>query len=297
ESAAPTASTRSAAFASSASVTSLLRELDASLPQEAPLTVLVPERLEGVDAERPTLSRRVEWRVLPGTMPAATGAPSRPIPSLSIRYAPEREPSVRFLRAADLAWRATTTAGYTPDVAPASQPFDPRSRHLAWLVPGPLPQAVRDWVRDGGTVLVDVATTLEHHAATPANDAATLGVDVEAPDGARGMAPLWRDDTGTVLVEGAAYGRGRLLRFTRTLMPHEMPQLLEPDFPRQLQRSLVVASHEPARVTAVDLEPTTGGVTFAVAPRDLQSWLVLLIALAFLVERWLASGARRGASP
>ena len=266
---------------SSTSITSLLRELDASLPPDAALTVLVPDRLDGVDALRPVLSRRVDWRVLPGAMTVAPASPPDTAPSLVVRYAPEREGSVRFLRAADLAWRDKTTAGHTQDVAPASQSFDPKTRHLAWLVPGPLPRHVADWVRDGGTALVDVATSVEDTASG------------SAPT----MVPLWRDDSGATLVEGGAYGRGRLLRFTRTLLPQELPQLLEPGFPRQLQRLLRPAPPEPSRVRAVDFEPTKGGTAFAAAPRDLQSWLVLLIALAFLVERWLASGARRGASP
>lgn len=269
---------------STASITSLLRELDASLPADATLTVLVPEQLEGVDAQRPVLSRQVDWRVLPGKMNAAPVAPPDRAPSLSVRHAPDRAASARFLRAADLAWRAQTTSEYTPDIAPASQPFDARVRHLAWLAPGPLPPRVVDWVSAGGTALVDAQTTFEGFETTR--------------DGAPAMVALWRDDTGSVLVEGIAYGRGRLLRLTRALVPLDFPQLLEPGFPSQLRRVLTSSSPPtPTRVRAADFEPVTGGPTVATAPRELQPWLLALIALTFLVERWLATAARPRGTP
>jgi hypothetical protein len=262
---------------SAASITSLLRELDASLAPEAQLTVLVPERLDGVDAQRPVLSRRIDWRVLPGAMPDAPVAEQDTAPSLSVRYASDREPSVRFLRAADLAWREPPAAAHTPDIAPLSQPLDAHSRHLAWLAPGPLPSHVADWIRAGGTALVDAEAAL---------------------DGAPTMVALWRDDTGAVLVEGTAYGRGRLLRFTRALVPQEFPSLLDPVFPQHLRRVLASSSPPaPARVRAADFEPDAGGPVFATAPRELQSWLLVLVVLTFLVERWLATGARQRVAP
>ena len=51
--------------ASTAPVSSLLRELDASLPVDVPVTVFVPSQLDGVDAQRIVLARKVDWRVLP----------------------------------------------------------------------------------------------------------------------------------------------------------------------------------------------------------------------------------------
>src|SRR5690606_37277812 len=53
---------------------SLLRELDMHMPTGVPLVVLVPSVLEGVDADRPRLSRPVEWRVLPAAAAASPGA-------------------------------------------------------------------------------------------------------------------------------------------------------------------------------------------------------------------------------
>ncbi|MDQ3512000.1 MAG: BatA domain-containing protein, partial [Pseudomonadota bacterium] len=50
--------------AAEASPSSLLRQLDADLPAGTPLTVVVPETLDGADAERPRLSRQVSWEVV-----------------------------------------------------------------------------------------------------------------------------------------------------------------------------------------------------------------------------------------
>ena len=61
-------------------VASLLRELDATLPPDAPLTVVVPSVMDGLDAQRPQLSRAVRWQVVETTPPttrAATPAPPR----------------------------------------------------------------------------------------------------------------------------------------------------------------------------------------------------------------------------
>ncbi|MGJ3627505.1 hypothetical protein AB5I41_12040 [Sphingomonas sp. MMS24-JH45] len=63
---------------------SLVRELDARLPEGASLTIRVPAVIEGADAERPRLSRRVEWRVMPGSM-AATPAVAARAPQLAVR--------------------------------------------------------------------------------------------------------------------------------------------------------------------------------------------------------------------
>ena len=64
-----------------APIASHLRELDASLPSDVALTVVVPKTLEGVDAQIPKLSRKIEWRVVPGAMPA----PPVSTPTLELR--------------------------------------------------------------------------------------------------------------------------------------------------------------------------------------------------------------------
>lgn len=51
---------------------SLLRQLDAELPPDTPLTVVVPATLQGADAERPKLSRAMTWTVVDGAMASAS---------------------------------------------------------------------------------------------------------------------------------------------------------------------------------------------------------------------------------
>lgn len=261
-----------------ASLTSLLRELDATLPAGVALTVVVPDELRGVDGERPRLSRAIEWRPLPVRLPdAAAARPSAP-PALSVRFAPDRAPALRYLRAAHVAWHGgrAPTGEAAIDIAPIAQPLPSPSRPLAWLAAGPVPTAVREWIRGGGTALLDAQGTL--------------------PD-APAMAALWRDDDGIVLVEGAAYGRGRVLRLTRPLSPAVMPALLDASFPQRLRALFEPAPAPPSRVRAADHAPLTGAPTFPLAPQSLAPWLLVLIALLFLVERWLATGARGRAVP
>ena len=79
-------------------------------------------------------------------------------------------------------------------------------------------------------------------------------------------------------------------------MPADMPLLLEADFPQRLRDALAPPRRPPARADARAHVPNTGARMQPTAPRDLQPWLALLIALLFAVERWLATSRRRGAS-
>ena len=262
-------------------ISSLLRELDAMLPAEVPLTVLVPARLDGVDAQRPRLGRRVDWRVVRGDMPAHGVGPVETAPALSVRYSPDRIDAVRYLRAANAAWTvrgvpqpAPSSPGF--NVALAEQPVDSRARFLVWLAPGALPDDVRDWIAGGGVALLDAETSFP---------------------GAEARSVWWRDDNGLPLVEGAGFGHGRALRLTRRLSPQAMPQVLEPDFPRHLRALFAAPAAAPTRVLAAAHAPLPGGPVFPQPPRDLQPWLLWAIALLFALERWFASSARRGAAP
>ncbi len=262
--------------ASTASVTSLLRELDANLPADVALTVVVPERLQGADGQRVVLSRPVDWRVVAGAMPDGAAPPASPPPVLLVRHAASNALSVRYLRAASAAWRKSGMPPVAPDAAGIEQPWPATARHLAWLAPGAVPGNVRDWTRAGGTLLLDAKAAF-----------------ADAPP----MAPLWRDASGEVLIEGGAYGRGRVLRFTRELVPQAMPQLLDPDFPTHLRAAFEPPLAPPTRVLAAGHAPTVGAASFPIAPRDLQPWLALAIALLFLGERWLATRPRGSVSP
>ncbi|MFS0773979.1 BatA domain-containing protein [Sphingomonas sp. 1P08PE] len=246
-------------------VDSLIRQLDADLPPGVPLTLVVPARLQGADGERPRLSRAVRWRVVPGGAVDTGGAP--PAPDLTIRYAPERAGQVRYWRAAAAAWgRRFAEAGF-------DRPIDPGARDLVWLAGGALPPAVRNWVERGGTALVP------------------MDADIAAR-----FVPVWRDDIGMPLAEGAALGRGRVVRLTRELTLAAMPELLDAGFPGEL-RAMLAPLPPPAVVAARDHAPLTGGPAPVEPVRDLRMPVAIAIALLWLVERWLATARRRGAMP
>lgn len=259
-------------------VSSMLRELDASLPAAAALTVFVPERMGGADGQRPRLSRPVEWRVVPGATPAAAPA-SAATPSPAIRYAADRAAALPYLRAAIAAWRDPAAGSRVTDsIEPSTEAWPADSRALIWLVPGPVPAAVREFAGRGGQVLLDAGSEWPGDTASP-------------------RAPLWRNSSGAVLVEGAAFGRGRLMRLSVALTPQAMPELLEPGVAQRLRGLFEPAAPAPSRVSAKDHAPAIGAAAYALPPRDLRLWLALLIALVFVLERWLATRARRGATP
>ena len=259
-------------------VASLVRQLDAQLPQGAPLTVLVPSVLDGADAERPRLSRAVDWRVLPAAAPPAAPATASSPPVLEVRATADA-PELPYLRAAGAAWRVQARgAASTPRVhigSPA-QPLPPSTHALAWLAPGPLPDAVRAWVGAGGRALLADTT--------------------QAPEFATASTAAWRDARGAPLVVGVALGRGRLMRFTRPLAPSAMPELLDADFPARLRALFEDGPIAPTRVAAADYAPIRGAPAWPPAPRPLAPWLLGAIALLFAIERWVASAARREAA-
>jgi hypothetical protein len=254
---------------------SLLRQLDAELPANVALTVFVPEQLQGADALRPKLSRAVQWKIVPGAMPAPKPVAAT-TPLLTVRHAPDRTDAVRYLRAAAVALQPATAASTNFSSALVGQPLPVDTQAIAWLAPGPLPAAIVDWIKTGGTALLDAEAEFKFP------EASTV---------------YWRDGTGAALVEGAPLGEGRVLRFTRPFNSTAMPQLLEPDFPRQLRELLQSPAPLPSRVMAGDYMPITGGANYAQPPRDLQPWLALLIALLLILERWLATRRSRGVAP
>jgi hypothetical protein len=252
---------------------SLIRQLDADLPAKTPLILIVPEVLAGADAERPKLSRKVEWRVAPGAVPTPPLAADT-VPPLSIRHDAAHAGALRYLRAAALSWQPEGRAADL-DVAGLHADLPAKDRALIWLGAGTVPSPVVDWVKVGGVALV------ASDAVTPAGEQITL----------------WRDDLGQPLIEALPLGSGRLLRFTRRLSPTETPQLLEADFPAQLKATLTLPPTAPSRVAAADYAPATGARHVEPAPMELRPWLAVLIGLILLLERWLATRRARGISP
>lgn len=258
-------------------VASLLRELDATLPADTQITVVVPAQLDGADAVAPVLHRPVQWQVVANAKPVSAKGSDRatPRPPLVIRHA-EGVAGLRYLRAAAIAWQAATPASgkaaMPADVASIDRPLPATDKPLAWLAPGPPPSALLGWVENGGSVLVDAQASIARMQ--------------------RDGVPLWQDEDGAVLVRGIRQGRGRILQWTRPLTPEAVPQLLQPDFPDHLWSLFAPPTAAPARIAAADYAPRTGGRAWPVRPNDLQPWLLLLIAALFLLERFLASGRR-----
>ncbi len=140
----------------SANPISLLRELDASLPPEASLTVVAPSILDGVDAERPVLSRAVDWRVAQAPSPAEVDPPEPP--RLVVRYDDAHAGGVRYFRAVAMAW----TEGGEPAFEPArvrAADHAPLSGAAAYPLP---PLELRSWL----AVLIALLFALERWMAT-----------------------------------------------------------------------------------------------------------------------------------
>ncbi len=255
--------------ATGAPTASLIRQFDAELPQGTPLTIIVPPVLDGVDAGRLRLTRKVTWRIVAGSE-LADRRVSPASPALAVRHAEGQAQAVRFFRAAANAWSDTPRFD-----AGTGSALPPRETVLVWLTPGPVPQAVSDWIGAGGTALL--------------GDKAELAMPASSTT-------LWSDAAGNALVEGGPLGAGRVLRFTRPLAPAATPELLDPEFAASLRDLVSPPSQPPRRVSAAAYAPTDGAPPFPLPPRELAPWLAVLIALVFLAERLLATRRRRFAA-
>lgn len=252
------------------SVSSLLRQLDAELPAATPVTVLVPDVIIA-DGARPQLSRTVDWRVAPlGEAAAPSPAAVAETFEFVVRHAPEQDTGLRYLRAAAEAWRVDDTSS-TPDIAGSDAPLSAGTTRLVWLAPGELPANVREWIDEGGHALIDAQTTW------PSPDAGAV---------------VWRDDEGQTLARSAALGRGRVTQLQRTLAPAELPALLEADFPQRLRELLDGPPAPPRLADAADHAPVAGGASFPESPRELDTPLLWLILALFALERWFATRPR-----
>lgn len=249
-------------------VMSLVRELDAALPPEAPVRILVPAIIEGADAERPRLSRKVAWQVVPGAM-----TPHRPETPRLVKLAVRADPGrgdARYLAAVAAAW------GPVVDLAPRDAPLPPRDTVVAWLGTGAMPAELVTWVKSGGTAIVPR--------------------DMAAPSATTATAA--RDGEGRPFLDVMPLGRGHVYRFTRALTPPTLPALVEPDFPDRL-RAAIQPTALPVRAFATDIAPEAGAAPAfrAMARREWRDALALLIVVLFVLERWLATAKRRWRAP
>lgn len=243
-------------------VASLLRELDAMLPSGTALTVVVPETVDGADGGRVTLSRAVDWQVVPGaSVPGAL--PDAAWPQLDVFGIADDDPALRVLAAVARAWRPDdadalrrVTSGETPRAQAA----------LAWWSASAPPPALLE-ATIGRTWLLGPAVTL--------------------PEGTD-----WQPSADDAAFERAACGASTCVRWRGAFDPARDPELLDPGFPARLHDRLTPGP-APARIAAADLAPASGLTAYPPVPRDLRPWWALLVALAFALERWLAAAARR----
>lgn len=245
---------------------SLLREADAELPRDAKLAVVVPQELAGLDGERPVLSRAVEWHVVPGRAPAAAPNRSRDPFVLAVRFTPAAEPNVKYLRAAVAAWNAHDSARVTLDAQPQDVPLSQSTHDLVWLG-ADTPPAITQWIEAGGTSLVD-------HQPRAAG------------------APIWRDTNERIIARVEPFGRGRLVTLAAAFSPQTMPDVLDAGFPDRLF-SLFESSAAPTRARADAMRPVQAVASDAktstpASTKPLDPWLILLIALLVLTERYFA---------
>ncbi len=270
---------------SGAPIGSLLRELDARLPAAAPLTVWVPRELAGLDGASIELARPVRWRIAPGAATVSVPRGAAQVP-FAVRFDADREGALVYLRAA---WRAWATGHSVSDAQPtqgqaladvsrsASLPTD-RSGGLVWLRSGDLPREVNDWVLAGGTLLVEPRTNTRVSFAS--------------------SAVAWRDDDGSALARAVRSGHGRVVRLEAPLDPAALPGVLDGSFASALREMLRPPGVLPARALAKDVAPIRNpSVRRMVVPLrrdlDIETWLVWLIAVGYVLERIAGTAARR----
>jgi hypothetical protein len=245
--------------AKTASFSSLLRELDATLPASQGLTVIVPNEIDGVDAERPRLSREVGWQVAASpTRAPAQPAVTAPTRKLALRHDTDLARAARFVHAAVAAWNAQTPNAWTLDAAPVDAPIDQSIRQVI-VLSAEVPRTALDVAARGGRVV---------HVPTAAKPDA---IDVER-----------------------RHGAGTVVELALPFDPATRPALLEPEFPSQLARWVEGAPPAPDRATAAMIEPVVGKPSAVAKPsRSLTEPLAWAILALLAIERWLATRRRR----
>lgn len=250
--------------------TSLLRELDARLPADATLRVVVPETLGGLDGERARVSHALDWIVVPGSSPTAPDA-AREAVVLHVRYADNEASALVYLRAAVAAWNVREPDRYMLDTQPTTVALPDDAHWLVWLAPN-FPSTLTSWLQRGGVALAT------HRVAEDA-----------AP-------PLWRGNDGSVLARTQSMGEGRVIALPRMFAPADLPLLLDATFPGELLAALRGEQFEPDRAFAASVEPDRSGDAASATSQyadggaiSLDAWPALAIAALFALERLVAT--------
>ncbi|MCU1087326.1 BatA domain-containing protein [Stenotrophomonas maltophilia] len=246
--------------ASTASLPSLLRELDAQLPAGTALTVHVPDPLPDLDGARLQLSREVQWR--PQPMPVAAQPGAAAMPRLRV-HSDAPAAAQRWLDAVQRAW------GLPSPLAPLPTDALPERGEIGvWSRSDALPANWQAWLRDGGRVMT---------AGKPAASASIL----------------LRDAEGTPLLWQQRIGHGYLLSLPGDWNAASNAALRDPRLPRALLLTLQPPT-APRLGDARDQAPQRAALPAATPPlREPTPWLLLAIVLLFALERWMASSACR----
>jgi hypothetical protein len=252
----------------SVSPSSLLRELDATLPAKARIRVWLPEQLQGLDAQRLQLSRKIDWQIVK-QFPATYAPQPLPLPRWQSSAESVRDARLPFFRAAYRYWQ---TDADVAQALPHSNVDAAPAHGISWLrlSDKPLPAAALDWVRIGGQVV--------------------LMPGLARPPGE--VQVLWRDESGAPVLAAQAYGQGRLLQWQQALRVENLPVLERADFAERL-RAHLERLPEPQRAFAVSQTPSSGLPVWPLMPQALAPWLMWLIVALFAIERFLATRPSR----
>jgi hypothetical protein len=264
-----------------APLTSRLRELDAALAPGTAVTVLVPEDLGGLDAERLRLAHSVTWRPLPGRSPEqpaagqgqaapASASPAPPLLTIAVRYdagSAAGPTEIGVLRAVAAAWVAAGVPA-SVEFAAHDAPLPPLSTWLVWLGGGDLPPAVDAWIRAGGRALAS-----------------------RQPDG--GAPAALSDAAGRPVLRERRLGAGTLLSLEGPLLPDAVPALRSARFPQELYALMTEPGEPPDRAPANSVVPLVRAQSADVGRvRELAPQFALAAALLFLIERSYATRRR-----
>ncbi|MEX5406648.1 BatA domain-containing protein [Stenotrophomonas sp. WED208] len=246
--------------ASTASLPSLLRELDAQLPPGTALTVHIPDPLPGLDGARLQLSREVQWRPLP--IPATAQPSAATSPRLRV-HSDASATAQHWLNALQRAWGVQA-----PPSPLAGDAVPERGEIGVWSRSDALPAHWQAWLRDGGRVMT---------AGKPAASASILLRD------AQGAPLLWQQ----------RIGHGYLLALPGDWNAASNAALRDPQLPRALLLALQPPT-APRLGDARDQAPRRTALPVATPlQREPTPWLLLAILLLFALERWMASSSRR----
>jgi hypothetical protein len=245
-----------------------LRELDATLPATARIRVWLPEQLQGLDAQRLQLSRKIDWQIV--RQAAAPQAP-RPLPLPRWQSSAEspRDARLAFFRAAYRYWQPDADGA---QALPHSNVDTAPAQGTSWLrlSDKPLPAAALDWVHNGGQVV--------------------LLPGLARPPGE--VQVLWRDESGAPVLAAQAFGQGRLLQWQQALRVENLPVLERADFAERL-RAHLESLPAPQRDFSASQTPSNDLPIWPSEPQTLAPWLLWLIAALFALERFLATRPSR----